>query len=560
MRDRMAGVVVWGLVATVACSSGTSSSAPGCKASQASQVTLAVGGYASFDPSADAGCATFPANASSVDSAEYLVVPQSTGGNPGGTAAFTLTDITPSAAGPVPLAANRVAFGSAGPVVPVPVAMRFDQYLRGVGRTQPLPSRTALAPQLAAGAAPAATPPTVGSKRSFAVCSNLQCTKFAMVGAKAQAVGAHVAIYVDTLAPPNGLDSADIDTLRQTFDARLYTLATSTFGAVSDLDGNGVVIALMTPVVNALVTTAQCDTAGYIAGFFFPPDLNLGLPTTQSNHGEVFYSVVADPTGTLSCAHSSATVKRVAPTTFVHEFQHMINYAQHILLQSPPGPASEEGWLDEGLSKYAEELAARSYLPGDTTTFHNYLDDNNLYDAYLYLNGPGNAFLLIPFDNGTLADVGASWLFVRYLVDQYGTSLPGMLDQTTLTGAANITTHTGVPDFSTLVARWALANWVSDLPGFTAPPELTYTSWSFRAEFDSLHTKFPSHFSATYPLAPTAVGGPQVDVSGKLNAGSGMYVRALQAPSGAGYTLFLSGPNPTALSAVVPRLTVLRVR
>ena len=61
-------------------------------------------------------------------------------------------------------------------------------------------------------------------------------------------------------------------------------------------------------------------------------------------------------------------------------------------------------------------------------------------------------------------------------------------------------------------------------------------------------------------VAPPAVGGPQVDLTGKLNAGSGMYVRALQAPSAPGYTLFLSGPNPMALSAVVPRLTVLRVR
>src|SRR5690348_5428304 len=185
VRDRMAGVVVWGLVATVACSSGTSSSAPGCKASQASQVTLAVGGYTSFDPSADAGCATFPANASSVDSAEYLVVPQSTGGNPGGSAAFTLTDISPSPAGPVPVAANRVA---SGPGIRVPVAMRFDQFLRGLGRTQPLPSRTAVAPQLAGGAAPAVTPPMVGSLRTFYVCSNLLCSKFTKVGARAQAV------------------------------------------------------------------------------------------------------------------------------------------------------------------------------------------------------------------------------------------------------------------------------------------------------------------------------------------------------------------------------------
>ena len=542
---------MWWLAGLAACSSEKAAApTPPCRAAQATQVALAIGAYASIDPGSDAGCVTFPANASSIDSAEYVVVPQSTGGNPGGSAAFTLTNVNPAPTGPVRLvAAVRAA--------PSPVALKFDHFLRGLGRAQLLPVRTAASAQVARGAAATITPPTVGSLRSFSVCSNLQCSKFATVAGRAQAVGAHVAIYVDTLAPPNGLDSADIDTLRQTFDARLYALATATFGAVSDLDSDGVVIALMTPVVNALVTTAQCDTAGYVAGFFFPPDLNLGLPTSQSNHGEVFYSVVADPSGTLSCAHSSASVKRVAPSTFVHEFQHMINFAQHILIHT--GPAAEEGWLDEGLSKYAEELAAESYLPGDTTTFHQYLDDNNLYDASLYLSGTGRSFLLIPFDNGTLADVGAAWLFTRYLVDQYGASLPGTLDQTTLTGAANVASHTGQA-FPTLVARWALASWVSDLPGFTAPAELTYTSWHFRAEFDSLHTKFPTHFPVNYPLAPIAVGGAQVDLSGTLDAGSGVYVRALQAPGAAGFTLFLSGPNPASLSAVVPRLTVIRVR
>src|SRR2546422_8630156 len=38
---------------------------------------------------------------------------------------------------------------------------------------------------------------------------------FKTIGARVRAVGAHVAIYVDTLAPPPGLDSAEIDTLRQ---------------------------------------------------------------------------------------------------------------------------------------------------------------------------------------------------------------------------------------------------------------------------------------------------------------------------------------------------------
>src|SRR5439155_1617297 len=111
-----------------------------------------------------------------------------------------------------------------------------------------------------------------------------------------------------TLAPPPGLDSADIDTLRQVFDTLLYPLDSANFGAVSDLDANSVVIALMTPVVNSLTTKAECTAAGgsYIAGFFFPPDLDPTAPTFQSNGGEIFYSIVPDPSATLSCAHTSA--------------------------------------------------------------------------------------------------------------------------------------------------------------------------------------------------------------------------------------------------------------
>ena len=54
----------------------------------------------------------------------------------------------------------------------------------------------------------------MGTLRSFVVCAKLDCSQFKTVGARAQAVGAHVAIYVDTLAPAPGLDSADIDTLK----------------------------------------------------------------------------------------------------------------------------------------------------------------------------------------------------------------------------------------------------------------------------------------------------------------------------------------------------------
>jgi hypothetical protein len=350
-----------------------------------------------------------------------------------------------------------------------------------------------------------------------------------------------------------GFTTAGLDSLLQVFDARLYPLATTTFGPMSDVDGNGVVLALMTPVVNSLVSLADCHAGGFIAGFFFGGDFFPGY-----NNGEVYYSIVPDPDSTLSCAHPSAQVKRLAGPTFMHELQHMINFTQHVLVRGVP---AEEGWLDEGLSKYGEELAARTYLPGDTATFHQYLTFGALYDAYQYLNAPVDSYLLIFHDNGTLAEVGASWLFVRYLMDQYGGALAGRLVQSPFHGPGNIVARTGAPNFQLLVTDWSLANWVSDLSGFTPSSELQYTSWSLRATFDTLSREYPVYFPLSYPLVPATSAGNAVSITGRLRSGSGAYARALQGPGAPGFALRFSMNSTAALpSVVVPRLTVIRIR
>jgi hypothetical protein len=554
------------LFAATACSSDhPMTPLPTCHSATASQLTLAVAAYTSLDPSTDAGCVAIAAN-TSASQAEYLFVPQSAAGAWGQSTTFQLQNAT-LAATAMP-AAQRLA----PPFGPRSAAFQFDATLRRIGQAHaPYAANAASRASLQRVASapttpPLVTPPVAGSLRTFAVCANLNCSKFQKVTARAQAVGAHVAIYVDTLAPAGGLDSADIDTLKQVFDTRLYPLDTSTFGGVTDLDTNGVVIALMTPVVNALVTKTACASTGYIAGFFFPDDLNLSAPIDSSNHGEIFYSIVADSAGTVSCAHSRASVKRVIPGTFMHEFQHMINLAQHVLFKN--GAATEEGWLDEGLSKYAEEIAGRSFLlptcssyPGpcpDTTSFSTYAI-NDVYDAYQYLSATGNNPLLIQYDQGTLAEVGASWLFVRYIVDQFGTQVPGKLDQTTLVGSANVTAQTG-QSFTTTVTQWALANWVSDLAGFTTPTALSYTSWHFRSRtFPSLNQQDPTDFPLPFPLVPTQASSASVSLSGTLLSGSGVYLRVLQDPGAAAFTLSFSGPSATFGSAV-PRLNVIRIR
>src|SRR5437667_4018022 len=563
MKHRRAGrMIVWALVATAACShDSTGPAAPTCSAALASRLTLAIGQYTSIDPASNDGCVTFPANASTVDSAEYLLVAQSAAATFGESSPFALRAATLGAA---PMAA---APSLAQPAAAPSPATRFDGMLRRLGREHAARAAAAASRRLPGTALrpPVAAPPVLGSLRQFTVCANdTSCgaaADFKTVGARVLAVGAHVAIYVDTLAPAGGLKSADLDTLRQVFDTLLYPLDSANFGAVSDLDANSVVIALMTPVVNSLTTKAACTAAGgsYIAGFFFPPDLVPTAPAFQTNGGEIFYSIVPDPSATLSCAHTSADVNTGKPGIFPHEFQHMINFAQHTLIQH--GSVAEEGWLDEGLSLYAEELTARRYLQaGDTASFSR-LAINDVADAYQYLSATGASPLLIEFDQGTLAERGASWLFARYLVDQYGPALPGKLDQSTLAGAANVAAQTRHA-FDTTVTRCALANWGPDLPGFATPVELSYTSWHFRTRtFPSLNQQDPLDFPRPYPLVPTANAGSARSLSGTLRSGSGVYARALQAPGAAAFTLLFNAGGTAALSALdVPRLSVIRIR
>ena len=521
-------------------------------------VSLAVGQYASIDPVPDSGCTVFPANASATDSAEYLVVPQLATGEPGKTSSFLLVGDTIRPATLSPPAHAAPAIADLSP------AQQFEVFLRTGDRNRwrDLPQIVPGSPEpVARSAAAPAGPPTYGSTRGFKVCANLTCTKFNNVTATARAVQSKVAIFVDNTAPVSGLDSASLDSLATVFDTRLYAVDTAAFGRESDIDTNGVVLVLMTGTVNKLVSTSDCTSKGFVAGFFFGGDLTPSF--ANSNRGEVFYSIVADPSGTLSCAHSTDAVKRLVPVTFIHEFQHMISFNQHVLLRGGDG---EVLWLNEGFSHYAEELGGRSYGVG-TPDFSRFAI-GDVFNAFQYLDSVKNHFLVPTAGIGSIEERGAAWLFVRYLVDRYSTDTStantnvfsrSML-ATTLTGAQNVANATGDP-FDVVVSRWALTQWVSDLPTFTAPPELQYITWHFRTTYASLNTQDPGNFPKPFPLTPTVSAGRATNLNGTLHAGSGLYHRVLQPPLGVGFTLrFGTGSNGPLPATLFPRLNVIRIR
>src|SRR5213593_4698263 len=172
----------------------------------------------------------------------------------------------------------------------------------------------------------------------------------------------------------------------------------------------------MTNAVNTLVSASDCLATGYIGGFFFGADIDPSV-ASMWNNGELFYSMIADSGATLSCSHPNSQIKRVVPVTFVHEFQHMISYNQHVLLR---GGRAEALWLNEALSHYAEERGGRSFLPGDTTTFCSYVV-GDMYNSGQYFTAPQSYFLVDTAGIGGLAERGAYWLFLHYLIDQFAT-------------------------------------------------------------------------------------------------------------------------------------------
>jgi hypothetical protein len=424
----------------------------------------------------------------------------------------------------------RYAVGNGGSVASTPratgaqtvsLAARFDNVLRQIERqlapSAPREARELQALSLSTQAIGGPSLQQVGSSRTFRVLSAIpansqQQPEFVTVTATLRFAGQNILIYVDNQAPSgaNGLSDSVLTKLGTWFDRDLYPIGVNTFGSESDIDNNDRVIVLMTPVVNGLTEETNCEVV--ISGFFFGLDLTQGA---NSNRGEVFYSLVPDPQGDFSCPRSVAVVESSTPPTFIHEFQHMISFNQHVLVR---GAADEDTWLNEGLSHIAEEVAARFYdnkypnLPpgrlfSDTA---NIFISNDLSNGYQFLESPPTTSLTLFESTGSLEERGAAWLFLRWLADQKDSTIFGRLVQTNLTSIANIENVTA-ESFPVLFGDWAIALWTDSLPGHprTSVPERNrYKSRNLRQIYARLNAIAPQVFPRVYPLIlrPLAFG------------------------------------------------------
>ncbi len=318
-----------------------------------------------------------------------------------------------------------------------------------------------LAPGPSLARAPSSALPVVGERREFQVLG--VGGGFRTVRTVARHVSSAAVFYEDIEAPAGHLTAADFAAFGAAFDDPIEPTVSTIFGRPSDLDGNQRVIVLFTPAVNQLTERASRD--GFIGGFFY--GLDLLSARAHSNGGEIFYALVPDPEGRFGDPRSRELVLSAVPIILAHEFTHMVHFAERVLARGAAG--GETVWLAEALAEMAEDRVGDAYAARGQGDVALAFQSGNRKRARLFLEDTGATSLITAAGAATLAERGASWLFLRYVAEGYGgNALLRSLTQTTRTGVENVRAATGRgwPD---LMLDWGVAMYDGDEPGVADP-------------------------------------------------------------------------------------------
>lgn len=383
--------------------------------------------------------------------------------------------------------------------------------------------------------------PQVGQQQAFSVITAQQ--NFTSITAEVKAVGTHAIIYQDLTAPSGGFSAADFNYFAALFDDPIHPTNVAIFGQPSDIDGNGRVVILFTPVVNEWTPRGS---GGFVAGFFYSHDLTT---SPGSNRAEIFYSLVPDPNALFGDARQTNLLRQVVPPVLAHEYQHMIHFNQRTILRGAPW---ESLWLSEGLAHLAEDLVGDVFEARGETALADRFKQSNFLRVRDYLLQPAATSLVPTHGSGTLAERGAAWLFLRYLMTHYGgTELITRITQSVQSSAVNVSTQTETP-WHLLVAQYGVAMWADDAPELEGTLDPLY-----RIDGVSVRERLQ-----TFPLVPIPVSFGEFALTGTLQSSAPVHVM-LRAPldNTSPLNLALAGSFGGSFAEnTVPGLSILRVR
>lgn len=408
-----------------------------------------------------------------------------------------------------------------------------------------------------------ATPPPyaesdVGSAvQEFRVRNDLDDeTSGTTVRARLWAVGDTVTIWVDEFMPfeviddcsaggdEDEFDNCDLDTIAGIVDANIVPNLNTAFGEASDVNDDGKVSIVITPVLNRLTQGTEDEALqGTLVRSYADPEVDLvDYDITEnplSDEQEVIYVHAPDPFGyfnnEVQVQVDDYTQMQLA-AEIARAYTRLIHYNIKVL-DDLAGEDEEETWVIEGLGALAADLC------GFGAVNHN--------DVWQYLDAPQLYPLVVDEDAGAITtdSFGAQYLFFRWLTD---TQTPGgtgerddgaddtILEQlltNNLVGSELISGVTGRA-FEELVVEWQVAlltTGVTDADGNPLVDE--------PREDDESLLAYPPYLDPSFLTAPTE--NPSTgDFFGANGYQQGINIR--------GFNYFYEGgttDDPTAIEA-----------
>lgn len=219
---------------------------------------------------------------------------------------------------------------------------------------------------------------------------------FEDVQVKAIAIGKHAVVWADTTAAhPAVLDAAFVSKFLSDFDDTILPRARGVFGIESDLDGDGHIGLVFTPLTH--------DSA---VAFFSGCDLAKWAGCATSNAGE--YLWLTPPNAIKPPYNTPNAMKEI----LAHELAHLIHFNRKVL-RNKATDWKDSGYLIEGVGALAQDVigpqAGNLYV---TQAGLDHIGDFSLGDVLT---------LGTPYDksrDGVMR--GGSYLFMRWLYDRAG--------------------------------------------------------------------------------------------------------------------------------------------
>ncbi len=321
---------------------------------------------------------------------------------------------------PLPaVAESRLVPMSRGSYNPVLLAHSIAKQISG-----PMPPETTLGKNEASGSRVFALHVTDGSLDDP--------TQYAKVAAQQVAVGRNVRVYLDNQQSTKELPPGLVSNIADLFDNELIPRFRAVFGTYRDVDGDGRFSVLLSPWL-ARLQGGRTSIGGFVRG----SDFQASISPPFSNRCDMMY------------VNSQTIPGPHLRTLLIHEYTHAVSFSRRT--GADPSHAAypeEEDWLNEALAHCAESLFDGGWTNLDYR-ISRYLNDTTAYPLVVedyYRTGLWRC-------HGCR---GATYLFLRYCVERFGTQMLTRLITTPARGTRNLELATGC-SFERLFRDWTLS-------------------------------------------------------------------------------------------------------